>query len=353
MNNIQISIIVPVYKAEKYIERFLMSVMRQTYNHAEIECILVDDCTPDRSMELAKKIVDRENTDITFVYLRNQHNAGPSVSRNTGMAKAMGKYILFLDSDDFIMPNCIQLLMEQTIIHNDVEVVLGNFFHNKLRCGLKVRSNMIPVFQENPHKIFSLYLRDILPMTCWNVLIRRSLIEDNHLQFARGVLQEDILWSFHLYRCTTKMAFVPDVTYQYCDNEGSIMNEVKNVSSFAFSYCLILSEVCGYVDHVNYVDFMVFVLRLLFRGFDYALQPNVDRQYIKQLKGIRNTFFFRTIKDGRIVLSSAFLLLYRPLYYITHWLIYRRYYDHWINVVRIVATSFNCLHRARRAELIY
>ena len=67
MNNIQISIIAPVFKVEKYIERFLMSVMRQTYNHAEIECILVDDCTPDRSMELAKKIVDRENTDITFV----------------------------------------------------------------------------------------------------------------------------------------------------------------------------------------------------------------------------------------------------------------------------------------------
>ena len=344
MNNIKISIIVPVYRVEKYIERFLLSVMSQTYNHSELECILVDDCTPDRSMDIAREIVIREKSDISFVYLKHQVNAGPSASRNTGLVEARGKYILFFDSDDFVMPNCIQLLMEQTIIHNDVEVVLGNFFHDKLGGGLRVRSNIIPVFQESPHKIFSLYLRDILPMTSWNVLIRRSLIEDNHLQFAKGVLQEDILWSFHLYRCTTKMAFVPEVTYQYCDNEGSIMNKVKNVSSFAYSYCFILSEICGYVDQANYVDFMVFTLRLLFRGFDYALQPNVDCQYIKQLKGIRNKLFFRTIKDGRIVLSSVFLLLYWPLCYIKHCSIFRRYYDHYINAVRIVATSLNPFH---------
>lgn len=344
MNNIQISIIVPVYRVEKYIERFLLSVMSQTYNHSEIECILVDDCTPDRSMNLAKEIVIREDSDITFVYLKHQVNAGPSASRNTGMAEARGKYILFLDSDDFIKPNCIQLLMDQTIIHHDVEVVLGNFFHDKLGGGLKVKSNLIPLFLEDSHKIFSLYLRDILPMTSWNVLIRRSLIEDSHLQFAKGVLQEDILWSFHLYRCTTKMAFVPEVTYLYCDNEGSIMNKVKNVSSFAYSYCFILSEICGFIDQAIYVDFMVFTLRLLFRGFDYALQPNVDSQYIKQLKGIRNKLFFRTIKNGRFVLSSVFLLLYWPMRYVMHWRIFRRYYDHYINAIRIVATSLDPLH---------
>ena len=55
MNNIQISIIAPVFKVEKYIERFLLSVMSQTYNHSELECILVDDCTPDRSMDIAKQ----------------------------------------------------------------------------------------------------------------------------------------------------------------------------------------------------------------------------------------------------------------------------------------------------------
>jgi len=344
MKNVQISIIVPVYRVEKYIERFLLSVMRQTYNHSELECILVDDCTPDRSMDLARKIVIREKSDITFVFLEHQVNSGPSASRNTGMAEARGQYILFLDSDDFIMPNCIQLLMEQTIIHHDVEVVLGNFFHDKLGGGLKVKSNLIPLFLGDSHKIFSLYLRDILPMTSWNVLIRKTLIEDNNLHFAKGVLQEDILWSFHLYRCTTKMAFVPEVTYQYCDNEGSIMNKVKNVSFFSYSYCFILSEICGYVDQANYVDLMVFILRLLFRGFDYALQPNVDSQYIIQLKGIRNKLFFRTIKDGRIVLSSVFLLLYWPLSYVKHCSIFRRYYDHYINAVRIVATSLNPFH---------
>lgn len=344
MDKKHVSIIVPVYKVEKYIERFLMSVMEQTYDHSAMECILVDDCTPDYSMNMAKDIVNRENTDITFVFLKNQANLGPSVARNTGMAEARGKYILFLDSDDFIMPNCIQLLMEQTILHPDVDVVLGNFFHDKSGGGLKVKTNMIPFFMDDQHHILSLYLRDILPMTDCNVLIRRSLIKDNHLQFAIGLLQEDILWTFHLYRCTTQMAFVPEVTYQYCDNEGSIMNSKRNISSFADSYCVILSEIYDYIGQTNYVDIMVFSLRLLYRGIDYASQPNVNIKYLKQLKIIRNKLLYRTLKDGRIVLSTAFLLLYKPFCFIKHWRLFRRYFDHWINAVRLLATFFNFLH---------
>ena len=344
MNDKLVSIIVPVYNVEKYIERFLMSVMEQTYNHSAIECILVDDCTPDHSMDMAKEIVKRENTDIAFVFLRNQVNSGPSVSRNIGMSEARGEYILFLDSDDFIMPNCVQLLMEQTILHPEVEVVLGNFFHDKPGGGLKVRSDMIPRFLQDHHQIFSLYLRDVLPMTAWNALIRRIIVKDNHLHFAEGLLQEDILWSFHLYRCISQMAFVPEVTYQYCDNEGSIMNKPKNATTFANSYCFILLDTSRFIDCVNYVDLMVFAIRLLFRGLDYASQPEVDTKYLRRLNLIKNRLFYRTLKDGRIVLSLAFLHFYKPLYYIKYWGVFRRHYDHWINFIRIVATFLNILH---------
>lgn len=344
MENKLVTVIVPVYKVEKYIERFLMSVMGQTFDHSAMECILIDDCTPDHSMDIAKAIVRRENTDITFVFLRNQVNSGPSVSRNTGLSEAKGKYILFLDSDDFIMPNCIQLLVEQTVLHPGVEIVLGNFFHDKLGGGLKVKSDMIPSFLRNHHQIFSLYLQDVLPMTAWNVLIRNTIIKNNRLHFAEGLLQEDILWSFHLYRCTSQMAYVSEVTYQYCDNEGSIMNKTKNATAFANSYCFILIDVSRFIDRVNYVDIMVFAIRLLFRGMDYASQLGVDIKYLKRLNLIKNKLFFRTLKDGRIVLSFAFLLLYKPLYYIKNWGLFRRYYDHWINLVRIVATSLNILH---------
>lgn len=340
-----ISVVIPVYKVEKYIERCLLSVMAQTYNHAEIECILVDDCTPDHSMDMARDIVRRENTDITFVYLKHQINAGLSVSRNTGISAARGEYILFLDSDDYILPNCLQLLMEQTVLHPHVEVVRGNFFHDKPGGGLKVKSDMIPIFLQDHHQIFSLYLRDVLPMTAWNVLISRSLIVDNHLQFAKGLLQEDILWSFHLYRCTSQMAFVPEVTYQYCDNESSIMNRADNRTAFANSYCYILSEICNYIDSSHYVDFMIFALRLLFRGRDYASQPDVDSQYLIRLNEIRNQLFYRTLKDGRIVLSAAFSLLFKPFSYVKHWSIFRRYYDHWIYVVKILAETFNIFHK--------
>lgn len=341
----KISVIIPVYKVEKYIERCLLSVMAQTYDHAEIECILVDDCTPDHSMDMAKDIVRREKTDVVFVYLKHQVNAGVSVSRNTGMTEARGEYIFFLDSDDFIMPNCLELLMGQTALHPGVEMVLGNFYHDKPGGGLKMKSDMIPPFLQDHHQIFSFYLCDILPMMPWNVLISRSFIVNNHLQFAKGLLQEDILWSFHLYRCTSQMAFVPEVTYQYCDNESSIMNRADNRTAFANSYCYILSEICNYIDSSHYVDFMIFALRLLFRGRDYASQPDVDSQYLIRLNEIRNQLFYRTLKDGRIVLSAAFSLLFKPFSYVKHWSIFRRYYDHWIYVVKILAETFNIFHK--------
>ena len=113
---INISIIIPVYKVEAYIERCIKSVATQegigsAYN---LECILVDDCTPDKSMEIAKGAI-KPYESIHFICLRNEMNKGRSVACNIGLEYATGEYIMFIDSDDYILPNCLKTFADEII----------------------------------------------------------------------------------------------------------------------------------------------------------------------------------------------------------------------------------------------
>lgn len=340
-----VSIIVPVYKVEKYIERCLMSIIGQTYDHSEIECILVDDFSPDRSIDHARRLIDKEDSGgISFIIFSHDENKGLSEARNTGIKYAKGKYIMFVDSDDYVTDDCIERHMQEVEKHPNVDVVLANFYHDKPGGGLRVKEKDIPIYINDHSRIFSLYLQDILPMIACNVLIRKDMIMYNNLQFGRRLVQEDVLWSFHLYRCVSVFSFIPDVTYMYCDNEESIMNRNKNYNPVANSYCRMLSEVYEYLDSHFYVDIILFSLRLMFRGIDYASQSGVESQYLTEIRRIRNEFLLRTMKDGRIILAGAIFLLYKPFNYIKNFRFFRRYYDNWIEVVRILAKAFDFLH---------
>ena len=90
-----VSIIIPVYKVEAYIERCLTSVMHQNYQDSAIECILVDDDSPDKSIYLAQDMISRYHGSIDFKIIRNDKNRGLSVARNNGIEHATGKYLFF------------------------------------------------------------------------------------------------------------------------------------------------------------------------------------------------------------------------------------------------------------------
>ena len=105
----RISIVVPIYNVEPYILECLESVANQK-NANGIECILVDDCGKDKSMEIAEQFVCSYNGPIHFSVIHHEKNMGLSAARNCGTKVAQGEYIFFLDSDDTIVPNCMELL---------------------------------------------------------------------------------------------------------------------------------------------------------------------------------------------------------------------------------------------------
>ena len=110
-----VSVIIPVYNAEKYIGRCIESVQAQTYK--EWQMILVDDGSNDKSPDICEKYADKDER----IHVIRQENAGPGVARNTGISKAVGKYIVFIDSDDYIEKDYFQLLSE-----HDEDVVFIN-----------------------------------------------------------------------------------------------------------------------------------------------------------------------------------------------------------------------------------
>ena len=107
MEEFDVSIIIPVYGVENYIERCLYSVMQQDSKSVSLECILVDDCSPDNSINIAEKMIKDYSGGIRFEILSHEKNQGLSVARNTGMNSAKGRFLFFMDSDDYITDDCI------------------------------------------------------------------------------------------------------------------------------------------------------------------------------------------------------------------------------------------------------
>ena len=106
-----VSVILPVYNVEKYVENSLRSVIGQTY--PDIECLIIDDCGTDRSMDVVENVLAHSNLAGKKIrILRHEKNRGLSAARNTGLDYAEGTYIFFLDSDDSIRPNCIEKHVE-------------------------------------------------------------------------------------------------------------------------------------------------------------------------------------------------------------------------------------------------
>ena len=224
-----ISVIIPVYKAADYILRCLESVVAQECNDFNIECILVDDCSPDRSMDVTKGFIDQYKGAVKFCIISNTGNQGPTVARNNGLMIAKGDYVFFLDSDDYLPMNSLSSLYKEIIQYGSViDLVIGNFYDYQIGDYWQDREGL-PLLLLNHNDIMRRFLRVELSMVAWNRLIRRQFLLDNHLFFRPGMLHEDELWSYELYNVVQSIVLIPEVTYLYEKNGESIMNSSTNL----------------------------------------------------------------------------------------------------------------------------
>ena len=255
---ISISIIVPVYNVEKYIERCLESVAAQTYT-GNIECIIVDDCTLDNSMRLVDQFLSHYEGHIDFKVVHHTQNKGLSAARNTGIREAHGDYLYFLDSDDALYEHTIQILVD--LCRENVEIISGNF--SIIGDGRNLPK--LSVFVEDicgQKNVFNAFLcNQIYEMAC-NKLIRRDFILDNSLWFLEGILHEDNLWSFFVFYYCNEVIVTPEYTYKYFLRGDSIMGTQtsKNVLSRYKIFCVktdFINEHSLYKDYPALIDYMI------------------------------------------------------------------------------------------------
>lgn len=263
----KVSIIIPVYNVSDYVERCISSVMAQTY--ADLECIIVDDCTPDDSIEKCERMIAQYNGPVEFKILHHEHNRGLSAARNTGTNAARGEYIYYLDSDDEIVPECIALMTTEAQANPGVEMVIGT-----IETDTSYNYSNWALFQEKHYINDNLEIRRLflgkpsqLPVTAWNKLLKRKFLIENSLQFVEGILCEDQVWSFELMQRCRSLSIIPDRTYRYYNVEKSIMNTLS-YQKHCETVCVVLEKTIPMIKGKAISLQVYYCIDLLFGFYD-------------------------------------------------------------------------------------
>lgn len=218
-----ISIGIPVYNVEPYIEKCLLSVLNQTYEQLEI--LVVDDLGTDESMQIVNKMIDSHPKGNQIRIIKHTQNKGIGEARNTIIRECKGKYVYFIDSDDYMELNAVELLYAQAKEH-DTDVVIAS--HRKVTLS----GEELPTFQYSTYHLiqgddaFANYvcadLRWHIAIVVWNILFSVDFLRKNNLLFS-GRKDEDALFLSDYYSEVISAVIIPDITYNYVARPDSIM----------------------------------------------------------------------------------------------------------------------------------
>ena len=244
----RVSVIVPVYNVEAYIEECLTSIANQTAG-GDIECIIVDDKGTDCSINIAEQFIEsnKGNTKVDFKIIYRESNGGLSAARNTGIKAAIGEYLYFLDSDDTIVPQCIERLLDLADKYGGVDLLPALYIRENDEMS-QFGKHSFPEFSDDRELIKrSLLDYDKIPVTAANRLVRRELILENKLFFKEGIIHEDNYWTFFLAKYVQRMAFCAEKLYYYRETCGSITT-AKNREKEIKAYSTIVND---FIDNID------------------------------------------------------------------------------------------------------
>ena len=225
-----ISVIVPVYNVEEYLEECLESIKRQTY--IDIEVILVNDGSIDRSKEICERYCEKDSR----FKLVNQENKGLSGARNRGMLESKGEFISFVDSDDVLKEDMLEQLMKQ-MTSEDIDIVECWYTNEKQELELSTPKNVKTIFQgDSKEALVSLCKDNIVRLNAVAKLFRRQVIIN--FPFLEGLFYEDVYGGIGILKHIRKMVKINYIGYYYRVRQGSIMNREFNIKNLdLFTIC--------------------------------------------------------------------------------------------------------------------
>ena len=289
----KISVIVPVYNTEDYLERCIRSIMEQTYKNLEI--VVVNDGSTDNSLNVLESLKKEDNR----IVIINQENMGVSKARNKGLDYATGEFITFVDSDDFIEKDMYEIMINH-LVEEDADLCRIKAFIYNREGGIEEISKERNVFiYNNELEIMNVYLQNELKIAVWDKMFRRSAVEK--IRFDASLFNEDAAYVWeaclnsrkivmdtkqlyhHIKRPNNSLTSAPfsesNLTlYRYCkENFDKLMNEYEGKEQQAYLF---------------YFNGLFHLLKVYKRDWDGDNLPNLYKkeitEIIKELKSIIN-----------------------------------------------------------------
>ena len=324
MTEFDITIIVPIYNVELYIQRCLKSVIAQEVDNLRMECILVDDSSPDNSMKIARQVLDDYHGNITFKVLHHERNRGLSSARNTGIMAAHGDYIFFLDSDDWLTPKSLSKMFAVLSDYPDCLLIIGQYVNNSCTYPAYKKTGLLTDTQE----IKQMFLEEKIPVYAWSKLIKRQLIVDCSVFFVEGIIYEDVWWSYRLFNVVDSVFLLPEEVYVYETNPSSIMGtRFKNGDLSISSYVFTFTNMFDHPYDGLRVNQYFFMFRHIIRAMDIYIHCTLSEGLKKDFYALRCRLMKQVYHDGPIILTLYFLLMFSPFYYIFKLAFFRRRFD--------------------------
>ena len=206
-----ISVIIPAYNSEKYLERCLDSVLNQTYK--DLQIIVVDDGSTDNSGQILDDYAMKDSR-VEVIHIEN---GGVSNARNTGIERAKGEYIAFVDSDDAIKENMYEELL-QVIENTNVDIVSSDLLMDDKLVKHNIEADRIYQKEDIEKEILHLFTKNnsIALMAFYNKLIRAKVLKDNNVRFYVGFsYQEDLMFMINVLANAESLYYLPKAYYQY------------------------------------------------------------------------------------------------------------------------------------------
>lgn len=307
-----ISIIIPFYNVENYIERCINSVKAQTFT--EFECILIDDKSTDSTFLKAKEAI---GTDLRFRIIQHKENKRQGGARNTGLDNAKGDWITFLDSDDLWQPNYLERMYEEAL-NSGVDIVV---------CQMKKINDQNQVFDFKQLSITGIYtnqqeLIDIFiehPTTC-NKLYKKEIW--TRLRFPENLFQEDLATCFQTAFYAKKVLFIEDPLYLYYQRTNSTSKHFslqlieERISIFNLMKEVIEKRFHNNFNRINFIYLMFVVYATHNEIVKYAPDNKLD--LLKQTHSIWDRKYFNIKTINRLWGKIPFhRLLFLWIYYIS------------------------------------
>lgn len=284
-NKTLISVIVSCYNTAQYIQSSLESICRQNYRNLEIIC--VDDCSTDETALLVRHFMRKEPR-MTFIC--TDKNSGLSVSRNLGLKNCNGKYVMFVDGDDCLMPGAINRLYAE--MHDGVDAVMGStkvdYEGGRAAYGwlpesddkyYTIPKDMLVDIKETPNLLLD------FNVSAWGKLWRRSILERYEIRFPEGLLYEDANFFWKYLCAASKISLLKAPVYYYLRHQtGSIMSSTFNKKpGYAIQHLYILEDLYKYIHSRNFEKIGHSILSMIYEPyfwFAYNHSPESDHDEV-------------------------------------------------------------------------